>query len=426
MIFRKNVKRPVAKDLSNLTLIGKTSGKKEVYVSDNAKHFFTCGTTGSGKTVFLANFVWSLFEKDYPGLIIDGKGDTGNNSMLDIINNINHKFSNKKKVYVIDLNNPQFSDKYNPFKNATPTVAKDMLINMTEWSEEHYKLNTERYVQRLIKMVYLLDENLSFRNIVKYMEPNKFMKLSSSLLKSELITKDEHIENISLIENSGKIVNGAYARFSTIIESDIGTIFDDNGIDVYTAIKEKAIILFILNPLIYPELSPLMGRTVIIDSKKAISRLFHKNISRSFFIFDEINVYASRPFLDLINKSRSANVTCVLAAQSLSDLTSAVDEAFQEQIIENCNNYIVLRQNSSQNAENWSKILGTRQTMEVTYQLQQKGFNTGETGFGSAKRVREFLYHPDDIKTLKTGQAVYLSKDTNYHARIHVNNHLSL
>lgn len=346
--------------------------------------------------------------------------------MLDIINNINHKFGNKKKVYVIDLNNPQFSDKYNPFKNATPTVAKDMLINMTEWSEEHYKLNTERYVQRLIKMVYLLDENLSFRNIVKYMEPNKFMKLSSSLLKSELITKDEHIENISLIENSGKIVNGAYARFSTIIESDIGTIFDDNGIDVYTAIKEKAIILFILNPLIYPELSPLMGRTVIIDSKKAVSRLFHKNISRSFFIFDEINVYASRPFLDLINKSRSANVTCVLAAQSLSDLTSAVDEAFQEQIIENCNNYIVLRQNSSQNAENWSKILGTRQTMEVTYQLQQKGFNTGETGFGSAKRVREFLYHPDDIKTLKTGQAVYLSKDTNYHARIHVNNHLSL
>ena len=59
--------------------------------------------------------------------------------------------------------------------------------------------------------------------------------------------------------------------------------------------------------------------------------------------------------------------------------------------------------------------------MEVTYQLQQQGLNTSETGFGSAKRVREFLYHPDDIKTLKTGKAVFMSKDYNYHVKIAVN-----
>jgi len=46
--------------------------------------------------------------------------------------------------------------------------------------------------------------------------------------------------------------------------------------------------------------------------------------------------------------------------------------------------------------------------------------NTSETGFGSARRVREYLYHPDEIKTLGTGQAVFLSRDTGGHYRVKV------
>jgi len=80
-----------------------------------------------------------------------------------------------------------------------------------------------------------------------------------------------------------------------------------------------------------------------------------------------------------------------------------------------------MRQNSAVNAENWANILGTRATMEVTYQLQQKGLNTSETGFGSAKRVREFLYHPDDIKALKTGHGILLSRDSGVNCLVGVN-----
>jgi len=190
--------------------------------------------------------------------------------------------------------------------------------------------------------------------------------------------------------------------------------------------SEKAIILFILNPLTYPEASPAFGRLVLIDAKKAIGKLFEANKDkdqpqRTFFIMDEINTYATTGLTDLVNKSRSAGVTCVLATQSLSDLDQACGSAYKEQIVENCNNYIVMRQNSGVNAENWANILGTRATMDVTYQLQQRGLDTSATGFGSARRVREFLFHPDDIKALQTGQAVYLSRDMNAHSRVGVN-----
>jgi len=211
------------------------------------------------------------------------------------------------------------------------------------------------------------------------------------------------------------------ARFSTIAESEIGGIFDSDGVDIAKALQEKTIILFILNPLTYPELSPAFGRLVLIDAKKAIGKLFKLNSPKTFFIMDEINVYATTALTDLVNKSRSAGVTCILSTQSLSDLDFACGDAYKEQIIENCNNYIVMRQNSGVNAEHWANILGTKSTMEVTYQLQQNGLETSETGFGSARRVREYLFHPDDIKTLQTGKGIFLSRDNNVYGKVNVN-----
>lgn len=413
---KKNKVKPKT-SLESSTLIGFSNSKKPIYTPDNAKHIFVCGTTGSGKTVALSNYIKSGIEKDYPLLIIDGKGDTGQGSMIEIVK----RLKGHKRLYVINLSSPLKSDRYNPFKNATPTIAKDMLINMTDWSEEHYKLNTERYLQRLINLLVKADIKLSFKSIVSNMSIDKFTTLSRLLVKNEIITKAEHTQNLELAGTSGKIAESAIARFSLIAESELGYIFDETGIDIYTALQEKAIILFILNPLIYPETSPLIGRLLLIDSKKAMSNMFLHNQTRTFFIMDEINSYASTTLIDLINKSRSANITCILATQSLSDLDFSVNEAFKEQIIENCNNYIVMRQNSSINSEHWANILGTRNTLEVTYQLAQQNAVTSETGFGSARRVREYFYHPDDIKTLRTGQAIYMSKDNNFHSKLNIN-----
>ena len=407
------------------TLIG-NAGRRAMYIPDNAKHVFICGTTGSGKTVALSNFIKRAVDKDYPALIIDGKGDTGQGSILDIVNTMNMNSENKKKIYIINLTDPYNSDKYNPFYGASPTVAKDMIINMTDWSEEHYKLNAERYIQRILQLLAIGSHKLSFKAIIKCIPTDNFILLSKTLSDKELITKEQHLENIGIAGTSGKTVQGSMARFSTIAESEVGGIFTTQGIDIAQAMQEKAIILFILNPLTYPELSPAFGRLILIDAKKAIGELFkanteNGNTQKSFFIMDEINVYATTALTDLVNKSRSAGVTCVLSTQSLSDLDFACGDAYKEQIVENCNNYIVMRQNSGVNAEHWANILGTRAVMDVTHQLQQRGLDTSTTGFGSARLAREYLYHPDDIKTLPTGKGIFLSRDTNTNSKININ-----
>ncbi|MCX8074886.1 MAG: type IV secretion system DNA-binding domain-containing protein [Clostridia bacterium] len=402
------------KESEDKTLIGTNKGGKAVFCDDRAKHIFVCGTTGSGKTVLLSNFIESGISKDYGMLIVDGKGDIDDGSLM----YITKKFATKhgKKLYIVDLNNPELSIKYNPFMNCSETICKDMLINMTDWSEEHYKVNTERYIQKLLKLLKMQKNEFSFNHIISNISASKFEEISATLVKEQKISKEEHLLNLELIKSSSKIAENASARFSTIAESDVGEIFDKTGIDIYTALSQNSIILFVLNPLIYPELSNTMGRLILIDAKKTISKMFGQYNKRKFFIFDEINVYASTVLIDLINKSRSAGVTAIPATQSLADLEAVAGEPFKQQIIENCNNYVVLRQNSSKSAEEWAKTLGTRETMQVTFQIDKS--KTPEVG--SARRTREFIVHPDEIKSLQTGKGIFLSRDIGKCERIKV------
>ena len=102
-------------------------------------------------------------------------------------------------------------------------------------------------------------------------------------IEKTLSQKEQHIENNEIAETSGKIASNSIARFSVMAESHIGQIFANQGIDIYTALKQNAIILFILDPLSYPELSPKLGRLILIDSKKAVSRLYRERMNRCFF-----------------------------------------------------------------------------------------------------------------------------------------------
>ena len=357
-LFVMHKKKPVEQSRPpEGTFIG-LYGKREIHIQDNAKHCLVCGTTGSGKTVALSNFIKNAIDNDFPALIVDGKGDMGEGSLIDIVHRLNR---GRKKVYTINLSDPAHSDKYNPFLGASSAMATDMLINMSDWSEEHYKLNAERYIQRILLLLEIGEFSLSFGKIIACMKQDKFTDLSNYLLKKGLISKEDHADNLELMKTSGRISQSSVARFSTIAESQAGKILSDKGINIAQALKENAIILFVLNPMVFPVLSPAFGRLMLIDSKIAIGELFQSKIPRTFFILDEISSYATTALTDLVNKSRSANVTCILATQSLSDLDFAVNDAYKEQIIENCNNYIVMRQNSGTNAEQWANTLGTRQ-----------------------------------------------------------------
>ena len=396
--------------------------KKQVYSNYNSKHILVGGTTGSGKTTLLANYILDAVKNNYGLVIVDVKGDTGEKSILDITKKFCNKYN--RKLIVVDMNSPSTSNRYNPFRNTNETICKDMLVDLTDWSEQHYKVNTERYLQRLIKLMILNNIDLSLKSITEHMFKDEFLKLSTDLEKSKIITKNEHLLNLSILKACEEIATNAAARFANLSESSIGEIFNNEmSYSIASALEENAIILFVLNPLEYPLLSSSFGRLILQDAKRTVSELFKKqNKKKVFYIFDEINVYVSSVLINIVNKSRSANITNILALQSLADIDAVADESFKHQLIENCNNYFVMRQNSFKDADEWSKTLGTVETMKMTYQLTDNQDDIQTVGKGSMRKTREFKAHPDDIKNLPTGEAFYLSHDdNNFFAKIKVN-----
>ena len=382
-----------------------------VKINDNAKHIIIAGTTGAGKTVSIANFIESAMQKNHPVFAIDGKGDLGNGSMLNYMQSLSKKYN--RKLYVINFVEPSNSDYYNPFKGAGMTEAKDMLIGMTDWSEAHYKVNTERYLQQLIKILNIKKIPLDLNTIIKY-SPTQFQKLIEEMKNDCEIEIDEFTKLSDIIENTAPIVNSAMARFATTAESEASEIFNGDGIDVYTALKDKANILIILDSLGKPELSKQVGRLAILDAKKAVSKLFLDK-TRKYFIFDEFNVYASDVAIDLLNKSRSANITCIPAFQSLSDLDKAGGVALRNQVIENCNNYIIMRQNSYDSSAEWEKVVGKEETTNYSYSIEEKAGlfrnKTISNGNGSMHKTMESKHTYTDIQNLETGQSIFISKD---------------
>lgn len=397
----------------NNTLLGVSyKDQKTIKVSDKAKHIMIAGTTGSGKTVSISNFIESGMQKGYPIMAIDGKGDLDEGSLLHYMQSLSRKYG--RKLYVVNLVKPEYSDYYNPFKGAGMTEAKDMLIDMSEWSEPHYKINTERYLQQVIRVLNLAKIPLNLNTIIRY-SSTQFKKLILQLKNEDALTIDDYTKLMEIIEDAGQIADSAMARFATTAESEAGEIFNDNkGIDICEVMKERANILIILDSLGKPELSRQVGRLAILDAKKAVSKLFGDPI-RKFFIWDEFNVYASDVAIDVLNKSRSAGVTCIPAVQSLADLEKAGGTALMNQVIDNCNNYIIMRQNSPMSSETWEKVIGQEEIMDYTYHMEEKpglfGSKNMATGTGSMHKTLDNKYTHSDIQNLKLGETIFLSKD---------------
>ncbi|OQA54233.1 MAG: TraM recognition site of TraD and TraG [Candidatus Omnitrophica bacterium ADurb.Bin277] len=114
--------------------------------------------------------------------------------------------------------------------------------------------------------------------------------------------------------------------------------------------------------------------------------------------------------MDFLNKSRASRIAIALFHQSLGDLYFRSAPNFQQQVIENTNIKIILRQDDPVAVEKFSKIAGTRRTLIPTYQTEERLTGKGMTGTGSVREGQEFKIEPDLIRELKRGEAVVILK----------------
>lgn len=368
---------------------------------DYEKNLFICGKNGSGKTVAISNFILNPIKNKEFCIIIDGKGDNGEHSLYDIVTKLCIK--ENRKIYIINQSVPDETHSYNPFKGCNATQIKDMLINMSEWSEEHYKALASEYFQAVADFMLKVDIEISF---------NSFIEIATDFLnvlemyKFSFDAKD-YSYYINVNRRCFEAAEGSLSRFSTIAHGVGKRIFDSdrNNFNLKQAYKEKAVVLVLLNKLEYTDFACGLGKLVLNDIKNVLGDITKQRSKHEKFlcVFDELSVYFCDMIVDVVNKSRSLGGTNILSTQTIADMDK-INENTRRSVIGNMHGFFLLKQADDKSAETLANAIGTKKTVEITSKLDSYGM----TGDGTSKIVDEFKVHPNDLKDLPLGVGYWI------------------
>lgn len=127
--------------------IGRDEYGEDTYIPEKElnQHTVILGTTGSGKTTALENFLDYCAKKGYPALIIDGKGSPETRQSVETYAT-NHKRPLKIFSDTEDL-------RYNPIKYGNSIVVRDKLISMAQTESVYYSTGAEKLLQLTIQLM---------------------------------------------------------------------------------------------------------------------------------------------------------------------------------------------------------------------------------------------------------------------------------
>ena len=223
-------------------------------------HTLAVGTTGSGKTTTISNIIESVIIRGHPLFYLDGKGD------LELAQRVkDFALKNQRKFYLFSMIGESVA--YNPLASGGYTSKKDRIIELRNWSEDHYRKISENFLQTVFYILEQTKTQVDLPTLNFYCNPDNLLNLARSQKNFKLL---ELIEQLS---DKVAQVSSLLAEIDNLIHSEIGHLFK-NQVDLLSlakALSEKAIVYFCLQPLAFPAYAETLGKLIINDLKCLIA-----------------------------------------------------------------------------------------------------------------------------------------------------------
>jgi type IV secretory pathway TraG/TraD family ATPase VirD4 len=124
---------------------------------------------------------------------------------------------------------------------------------------------------------------------------------------------------------------------------------------------------------------------------------------------DEFSAIGADHVIALLARGREPRTPVLVATQELADL-DRVAVGFKDQVLGVTAIKIVHRQDVPGSAQTIAQMAGTEEVWVETRQTGGRLLGGYDTGRGTRRRAERFIVHPNEIKTLRTGEAVVISK----------------
>jgi type IV secretory pathway VirB4 component len=385
------------------------------FLSDHElnQHTLIVGTTGSGKTTTLLNFVISAATRNIPLIFLDGKGSI---DLIDQLAQIAAKHQRKFKVFTL---RPRAGlanlAGYNPFASGNATEWKNRIMTLFAAVEgkgqEHFSLGEQNYINFVANILAKLNRKVDLRVFLGFLEnPEKLLAIAHETMP-ELGKKIAKLQQDSELNT---LIGDVVKLLELFIYSDYGYLFNtldmENVIILRESIVNKEIVLFQFDASTYPEDSKKVAKMVISDINSVFASFNHS--TKCYCIFDEFASYASSNLAETISLHRSNGMHAVIGTQSIETvkLKSNETKRIAEELIACCNTYIIHALNHYQDATIMANIMGWQKEPDISHTISKAELNSSDKISQHIKMIDTHKISIDTLMELKTGDAIIYRK----------------
>ncbi len=405
-----NISNSILNNIADNDVLIGTENDNKIYLTDNElnQHALIIGTTGSGKTTTILNFVKHCAQHNLPCIYLDGKGEF---SLIDKMRQLAKQYNRTFKVFCLRPDNKiENLAGYNPFGSGNATEWKNrimaLFLAVSSKGQEHFSLGEQNYINFVAQVLYRLQKTVDLRVFLAFLEnPDKLLSVAHDL-DASLAQK---IAKLNADKNLSVLLGDVLKLLELFIYSDYGWLFNttklENVINIKQSIQNQEIILFLFDASSYPEDTNKIAKMVISDINSSFSG-FDK-FTKCYCIFDEFASYASPNLAETISLQRSRGMHAIIGTQSIATvrLKSSDTKRVAEELLACCNTYIVQKINHDEDSQIMAKIIGITDNTKVSIALHgndQRSINYN--------KQQDYKISPQEFKDLKSGEAIIARK----------------
>ncbi|MBV8431756.1 MAG: DUF853 family protein [Solirubrobacterales bacterium] len=372
-------------------------------------HGLILGASGSGKTTTLLTILEQQVRRGVPVVAIDMKGSPTFAAQL--------AGAARAAGRPFQLWSPDGPGFWNPLQHGNATEGKDKLIATERFTEPHYQRAAERYVQTLLQVLSHVHPGRAptLDEVVSLMDPRRLPPLLRQVPQGLAERVQDYCAGLTSDQVSA--VRGLQTRLAVISEAEAGVYLrpgDRPPIDLRRALDGPEVVLFSLNSSRYGKFAAQLGTLVVQDLICATGLRLEAQRSGAepnlaLVAIDEFSGIGGEHVVALFARGREAGVGALVATQEMADLDRA-GRGVRDQVLGSTALKLILRQDVPESAETVARLAGTERVWEETRPIGGGSLFTGPLGRGTRREVERFIVDPNAVKSLRTGEAVLVSK----------------
>jgi conjugal transfer pilus assembly protein TraD len=392
----------------------------EVVLADSqlSAHGLILGASGAGKSTTLLRILTDQIGRGAPVVAVDLKGSPEFERTLKTA--CEHG-GRKLRVWT-----PDGPCHWNPLAHGNPTELKDKIISTERFTEPHYQRAAERYVQTVLQVLEAAHPGRppSLAEVVSLSDPHRLAGILRAAPRPLAHRVQDYVA--SLTHDQLSAIRGLGTRLAIVTESHTGGFLAPPqqpgalSIDLRAALAGGDVVLFSLRSSSYGKLAAQLGTLAIQDLVSAAGDRLReptaKPSAQAIIAIDEFSALGADHVMALLARARESGFTVLLATQELADLDRAA-AGLRDQVLGNTAVKIVHRQDVPSSAQTVAQMAGTEQVWEETQQVGGGLLGPYGSGRGTRRRAERFVVHPNEIKSLRTGEAVLITKLPSARAR---------